>query len=167
MIRRVMRERLRRVLVVTLVTLGVNSILPIFTAQAALVETPVKAAVGPILAVGNPQAILKPALPAPEPIPVAKRRFIVRASAYSSTKDQTDNDPFTTASGTKVRDGTVAMNCLPFGTKIRIPAKFGQKIFTVEDRMAKRWGCSKMDLWMTSRELALQWGVRTVTIEIL
>lgn len=167
MIRRVTRERLRRVFVFALVSLCLNSILPIFTVKAALVETPVSAAVGPILAVGNPNAVLKPAPPAPEPVPPAKRRLIVRSSAYSSTRDQTDNDPFTTASGVKVHDGTVATNCLPFGTKIRIPAKFGTKVFTVEDRMHARWGCKKIDLWMPSRNLAMQWGVRTVTIEIL
>lgn len=107
-----------------------------------------------------PQIPDKPQLP-------AKRQLVVRSSAYSSTPDQTDGDPFTTASGAKVHLGTVATNCLPFGTKIRIPDYFGTKIFTVEDRMHPKWGCGKIDVWMTSRTEAKQWGVRSVAIEIL
>ena len=98
---------------------------------------------------------------------VAKKILTVRSSAYSSTRDQTDNDPFTTASGSKVRDGIVAMNGVPFGTKIRIPEHFGDKIFVVEDRMHSRWGKKRVDIWMPSRQQAREWGVRTVTVEVL
>lgn len=91
----------------------------------------------------------------------------VRTSAYSSTPDQTDSSPFITASGTTVHDGTIATNCLPIGTKIRIPEYFGDKIFTVEDRMSSRWGCGKIDIWMPSREAAMAWGIPKVQIEIL
>lgn len=97
----------------------------------------------------------------------AKRRLAVRASAYSSTVGQTDSDPFTAASGAKVHDGMIAMNGMPFGTKIRIPDYYGNKVFTVEDRMNARWGTRKIDIWMTTITAARQWGVRTVTIEIL
>lgn len=167
MIRRATRVRLSRILALAMSSLFVNTLFPILPVNAKLVETPVRAAVGPILAVGNPHAILKPADPIPEPPAQAKRTIVLRASAYSSTRDQTDGDPFTTASGAKVKDGTIAMNCLPFGTKVRISSHFGQKVYTVEDRMAKRWGCKKLDIWMPSRELAMQWGVRSVTLEIL
>ncbi len=114
-------------------------------------------------------ATLPPGLPTvpDKPRPVAKRVLTLRSSAYSSTVDQTDGDPFTTASGTQVHPGTVATNCLPFGTQIRIPDYFGDQIFTVEDRMSSRWGCGKMDIWMSTRADALNWGVRTITIEII
>lgn len=167
MIRRATRERFGRILALAMTSLFVNTLFPIIPVNAKLMDTPVRAAVGPILAVGNPHAVLKPADPIPEPPAKAKRVIHVRTSAYSSTRDQTDGDPFTTASGMKVHDGTLAMNCLPFGTKVRISSHFGQKTFTVEDRMAKRWGCNRADIWMPSRELAMQWGVRTVTLEIL
>ncbi len=169
MIRRATRVRAIRVLAFALSALFVNSIFPIFSADAALVEKPVRVAVGPVLAVDDPSAVLKPADPEPvrPPQPIVKRRMIVRTSAYSSTRDQTDGDPFTTASGKKVHDGTLAMNCLPFGTKVRISGKFGSKIFTVEDRMNAKWGCSRADIWMPTRAQAMQWGVRTVTLEIL
>ena len=41
-------------------------------------------------------------------------------TAYSSTIDQCDNEPFIAASGKRVYDGMVAANFLPLGTKIKI-----------------------------------------------
>jgi 3D (Asp-Asp-Asp) domain-containing protein len=109
-----------------------------------------------------------PSLPVISDKPIlAKKTITVRTSAYSSTKDQTDSDPFTTASGKKVRDGIVAMNGMPFGTKIRIPKYFGDKVFVIEDRMNARYGKKKVDIWMPTRQQAREWGVRTVTIEVL
>ena len=64
----------------------------------------------------------------------------VIVTAYSSTPDQTDDTPFITASGKSVADGIIASNLFPFGTKIRIPKLYGDKIFTVEDRMNKKKG---------------------------
>ena len=87
-------------------------------------------------------------------------------TAYSSTYDQTDASPFITANGTYVRDGIVACNFLPFGTKIRFPEYFGDKIFTVQDRMAKK-NNQKIDIWMPSRAIALQFGVKRLAIEVI
>lgn len=102
-----------------------------------------------------------------KPQPAVKKIMTVRASAYTSTVAETDSDPFTTASGAKVRDGGIAMNGIKFGTKVRIPSHYGDKIFTVTDRMNARWGNKKIDIWMPNRAAAINWGVRTVTIEIL
>jgi 3D (Asp-Asp-Asp) domain-containing protein len=93
-----------------------------------------------------------------------RREVIV--TAYSSTVDQCDDTPFITAKGTRVRDGIVAANWLKFGTKIRLPEFSGDKIYVVEDRMAKK-NSHKLDIWMESRELALQFGVRRLTVEVL
>lgn len=93
-----------------------------------------------------------------------KKRVIV--TAYSSTFNQTDNTPFITANGTHVYDGIVACNFLSLGTKIKFPEIYGDKIFTVEDRMAKQ-NNHKMDIWMFSRELALEFGVKKLTVEIV
>lgn len=95
-----------------------------------------------------------------------KNTVVVEASAYSSTPDQTDASPFTTASGTQVRDGVIATNFLPFGTVIKIPALYGDKVFVVEDRMNKRYWHT-IDLWFSSRELANQFGRKQVVIEIV
>lgn len=88
-------------------------------------------------------------------------------TAYSSTPDQTDSTPFITASGKPVAENIVANNMLPFGTKIRIPELYGDKVFIVGDRMNKRMGDYRFDLWMTSRSLALNFGVKTTEVEIL
>lgn len=91
----------------------------------------------------------------------------VTLTAYSSTVDQTDGDPFTTASGAKVHDGVIAMNGVPFGTKVRFPEVYGDKVFTVLDRMNARYGSTIADQWMETREAAIQWGARVVKMEIL
>lgn len=93
-----------------------------------------------------------------------KQKVIV--TAYSSTVDQCDDSPFITASGTHVRDGIVAANWLPIGAKIRLPEFSGDKVYIVEDRMAKKNG-NKVDIWMESRAAAMQFGVRRLTVEIL
>lgn len=88
-------------------------------------------------------------------------------TAYSSTVDQTDSDPFTTASGATVEDGIIAYNFLPFGTRVRFPERFGNKIFVVEDRLRAGHGHYIADMWMPSRQLAQQWGARILQMEIL
>lgn len=98
--------------------------------------------------------------------PVVARTQWVLTTAYSSTPDQTDSTPFITAQGTYVRDGIVAANFLSFGTRVRFPQIYGDKIFIVEDRMAKR-NSHKIDIWMSSRQQALEFGARTVKVEIL
>jgi len=90
----------------------------------------------------------------------------VEITAYSSTKDQTDGSPFIAASGKKVYDGMVAANFLPFGTKIKIPALFGDKIFTVDDRMNKRFQ-NRVDIWFTTRIEAIKFGVQKTIIEVV
>lgn len=100
------------------------------------------------------------------PIPEAKKTMTISVSAYSSTPDQTSGNPFITASGTHVKDGVIAANFLPIGTKVRFPEYFGNKIFTVEDRMHQRYWY-KADIWMESRQEAKNWGNRYITIEIL
>lgn len=87
-------------------------------------------------------------------------------TAYSSTPDQTDDTPFITASNTHVRDGIVAANFLAFGTKVQIPEIFGDKVFTVEDRMAKKHS-DKIDIWFPERQLAKKFGIQEANVIIL
>jgi len=98
---------------------------------------------------------------------VAVKKIKVVITAYSSTPDQTDDTPFTTASNTTTRDGVIANNMLPFGTKVRIPALFGDKIFTVEDRMNRRKSDYHFDIWMADRPIALNFGVKSAELEVL
>ena len=98
-------------------------------------------------------------------VPVSQKMRVL-VTAYSSTVDQCDSSPFITAMGTHVRDGIVAANWLPFGTRIRLPEFSGDKVYVVEDRMAKR-NSYKIDIWMESRQAALTFGVRTLAVEVL
>ena len=85
---------------------------------------------------------------------------IVKASAYNSLKSQTDSDPWTTASGKRCRWGTVAANFLPFGTKLKIEG-FGDTVFVVEDRMAKRFSRT-IDIWFPHYNSAIKFGRRDI-----
>jgi len=99
-------------------------------------------------------------------IPITPKTTRAVLTAYSSTPDQTDDTPFITASGTRTRDGVVASNLLAFGTKIQIPEIFGDKIFTVEDRMAKKHD-GKIDIWFSERRLAKKFGKQEADVIIL
>ncbi len=95
------------------------------------------------------------------------RRIPMVITAYSSSIWETDDTPFITASGSTVRDGIVANNLLPFGTKVRIPDLYGNKVFVVEDRMNSRVGYHHLDIWFPERYQALEFGAKTGHIEVL
>lgn len=96
-----------------------------------------------------------------------KTEYYMIITAYSSTEDQTDSTPFLTASQKQVADGIVANNMLPFGTKVKIPELYGDKVFTVEDRMHYRKGSYHLDIWFPTREEAQNFGVAKAYIEVL
>ncbi len=117
-----------------------------------------------LTSVKNDTNNLNPALP----ISLEKKPRIVRyitATAYSSTVDQCDDTPFITANGNHVRDGIIAANFLPFGTKVKIPELYGDKIFSVEDRMNSKYHY-RIDVWMPDRESAVVFGSKYIKIEI-
>ncbi len=87
-------------------------------------------------------------------------------TAYSSTPEETDDTPFITASGSHVRDGIVATNMLPMGSKIKIPALYGDKIFVVEDRMHQRM-VNKVDIWMPEKSQAIRFGIKHTEVVVL
>ena len=80
--------------------------------------------------------------------------------------EQTDDTPFITASGNWVRDGIVATNILPMGTKIKIPDVYGDRIFVVDDRMHPRKKYV-VDVWFSSYVEAKNFGVKRTYIEVL
>ena len=96
---------------------------------------------------------------------VEKIKMVI--TAYSSTVEQTDSTPFITASGKRVADGIVANNLLPFGTKVRIPDLYGDKVFVVQDRMNKRKGDFHLDIWMPTYQKAKNFGAEVAYIEVL
>jgi len=110
-----------------------------------------------------------------QPVNIAKLHKVLRtvtviATAYSSDVYQTDSTPCITANGFNVckhgKEDVLAANFLKFGTKVRIPELYGNKIFTIQDRMNKRY-THRVDLWKTSRDRAITFGKRLIKIEIV
>ncbi|MFA6306515.1 MAG: hypothetical protein WCV70_01320 [Patescibacteria group bacterium] len=94
----------------------------------------------------------------------------VTITAYNSEAGQTDNSPCITANGFNVCDygveDTIAANFLPFGSKVKIPELFGDRVFVVRDRMNKRFS-NRVDVWMIERPDAVKFGVKMAKIEVL
>ena len=84
-------------------------------------------------------------------------------SAYTASPEETDSTPNITASNELVRDGIVANNCQPFGTRVLIQGK----VYEVADRMNKRYGCNHYDIFMWDKTQALQFGRQKLPITIL
>lgn len=116
------------------------------------------------LALVQENSLLPIPLPGSE-ISVVKEMEII-VTAYSSSPCQTDDTPFITAAGTRVREGIVAANFLPFGTKIRLPEIYGDRIFVVEDRMSPKKGY-QIDIWFPEYQQALNFGVKRTQVVIL
>ena len=91
-------------------------------------------------------------------------------TSYNSEVGQTDDSPCITANGFNVCErgieDTIAANFLKFGTKVRIPALFGDRIFVVRDRMNERYP-DRVDIWMVNKADAKVFGVRRAEIQVL
>ncbi|MCX6778888.1 MAG: hypothetical protein NTU97_01495 [Candidatus Magasanikbacteria bacterium] len=130
-----------------------------------------------ILDLGFPQFVVaearaafipsNPGTALPESPDRAPRKVVTTVvSVYSSTVDQTDDTPFLAANG-PVHDGMVAANWLPFGTQVRFPEIYGDKIFTVGDRMNAKYGYGRVDIWKDApRAELMQFGIKRLKMEI-
>lgn len=87
-------------------------------------------------------------------------------SAYNSLPNQTDGSPYHTAIGSMTRDGVVATNYFPIGTRIRFPDIYGDKEFRVEDRMNPRYS-KTVDIWMEDLGEARKFGRRYLKVDIV
>lgn len=95
---------------------------------------------------------------------IAGSKIHVLATAYSSTRDQTDGNPFVTANGERVGPGTMAANFLPMGTTVRI----GDTTYVINDRMNGRYNNKfVVDIWKPSRAEAIQHGARIMEMEVV
>lgn len=94
-----------------------------------------------------------------------KEKIIATVFSYNSTKQQTDDFPFTTANGEQVAKGTIACpSRYSFGTSVEID---GQK-FTCNDRMARRYRSGNyFDIWVETREEAVDFGRQILEVKIL
>jgi len=91
-------------------------------------------------------------------------------TSYNSEAGQTDDSPCITANMFNVCEygieDTIAANFLKFGTKVRIPDLFGDRIFIVRDRMNKRYP-NRVDVWMLDKNDSKQFGVKRAQIEVI
>jgi len=94
------------------------------------------------------------------------QHFKMWVTAYTSSPEETDDTPHVTAMGSKTRDGIVATNMLPFGTRVKFPSLFGEKIFVVEDRMHPRKK-NFIDIWMPEKKEALRFGIAYADVLVL
>ncbi len=99
-----------------------------------------------------------------------KKTMHVYATAYNSLPEQTDSTPCITANGYNLcefeTEDTIAANFLPFGTRVRIPDYFGERVFIVRDRMNARYE-NRIDVWMKEYKDARKFGKRYLKIEVL
>jgi 3D (Asp-Asp-Asp) domain-containing protein len=98
-----------------------------------------------------------------------RRTFTIPITAYSSDPWQTDDTPCIAARGFDLcehdEEDVVAANFLPMGTKLRIPELYGDRVFTVVDRMNERYWY-RMDLWKREKSDAKAFGIKYATIEV-
>ena len=100
-----------------------------------------------------------------------KRKLSVVATAYTSHHSQTDGSPFLAAWSNRIRPGMkiIAVSRdliwkygITNGKKVRISGLKG--IYTVRDKMNKKWR-KKIDIYMgTNRRKALRWGRKRVML---
>ncbi|WP_285763834.1 3D domain-containing protein [Biformimicrobium ophioploci] len=98
-----------------------------------------------------------------------KRKRVVTATAYNSVPGQTDDTPWLAAWNNKLKPGQkiIAVSRdleklgLTNGAKVEIE---GLGVFTVRDRMNKRWR-NKIDIWMESDvKAARKFGAKKLKI---
>ncbi|WP_238987242.1 3D domain-containing protein [Confluentibacter flavum] len=94
----------------------------------------------------------------------------VTASAYNSTRHQTDSNPHITAFGDSLKPGlnyiAVSNDLLKIGLKHNTPVKIEgfDSIYFVKDRMHSRWK-NRIDIYMgLDVKVARQWGRKKVSI---
>lgn len=150
----------------------VQMILPAGPVLAAPVSTP--ATFGEtILTETQENRLFNPDIPLELPDKIA---IATRISAYTSSPDETDDSPCISADNSNIctiKDNVVAVNGLPFGTKIKIPELFGDKTFVVHDRMNRRYSCKlpgpcQMDIYFKTggKTAAFKFGIRSSAIHI-
>ena len=102
--------------------------------------------------------------------PKVKSTSVHVITAYNSDVAQTDDSPCITANGFNVcqhgQEDTIAANFLKFGTKVKIPEVYGDRVFTVRDRMNVSHP-NRVDIWMKNRTSAIKFGVKTAKIQDL
>jgi len=115
---------------------------------------------------------LSPKIISKKPVYIEKKEFSLRvtATAYTSRKRETDSTPTIGAWNNRLspkRKSIAVSNDLlkmGLGNGVRVRIKGLRGIYTVRDKMNKRWR-KKIDIYMgTNLKKARRWGRRKVTI---
>lgn len=119
------------------------------------------------------------AVAAESPLESTHRVVTATLSAYTARVQETDSSPCIAASGYDICENedeknVVAANFVPLGTKLMIPKIFGDKVFTVEDRMNARFNDTRtVDVLFTGEKpheavnAALKFGRQKSAVVIL
>ena len=103
------------------------------------------------------------------PLREPQKSMVISATAYNSTVSQCDASPCIAARGFNLcehnEEDVIAANFLPIDAEVRFPELYGDKIFTVVDRMHPRYNY-RVDFWKKDLQEAKEFGVRRVKIEI-
>lgn len=104
----------------------------------------------------------------PTPAPVSERELpkyrtmVCNVSAYTAHSDECGKGDGITASGVPAVAGrTIAMDGIPFGTKVEIEGH----VYTVEDRFGGGY-TDRIDIYMDTKDEAFQWGRRWLEVKI-
>lgn len=98
----------------------------------------------------------------------------VEVTAYNPTTSQCDDDPYITASLTRVEDGIIALSRdleqtlhLKFGDLVTLKTSDGRLLgtFRFQDRMHKRW-IRRVDIFMWNESDALDFGIKSAHMYI-
>ena len=91
------------------------------------------------------------------------RKMDVKATAYTSAPNEGGAYAY---NGERLREGHIAadLTVLPLNTKVYIPEL--NRICTVVDKGSAIKN-NKIDIFMNSRQKAMQWGIKNITIYIL
>ena len=103
--------------------------------------------------------------------PKPRQLLNAEISAYSASKDETDDNPNETSTGTRTRVGIAASNNEAlYGKKVKIE----DQIYTIEDTMNERYrkafknsGKLMFDIVKSTKKEALDFGRKNLFIEIL
>ncbi len=109
----------------------------------------------------------------PNTFPVAEDaplwKIKIPLTAYNSLPGQTDDTPCIAARGYNLceanEENVIAANFLPMGAKVKIPELFGDREFTVVDRMNARY-YYRADIWMREYSDAKKFGIKYATVEV-
>jgi 3D (Asp-Asp-Asp) domain-containing protein len=88
--------------------------------------------------------------------------FIANVSCYTADPRETDNDPYTMASGNKVFVGAIANNYYKFGTKVEINGE----TYVVSDHMNSRYDRYSFDIFMVDKSSCINFGRRNLEVKI-